>query len=587
MKSLYDPSIDDVLKAAPAEVTAPNGDKIPYPFPSPTDWRDHWIYFLLIDRFNNPTAPPQPADFPCNVYQGGTFEGVRQQLPYLQQLGVGAIWLSPVLMNPPWFGDYWGGYGTLDFLRIEPRFCADAARAARDPDYAIQEFRRLVDDIHAHEMYAILDIVLNHVGDLFNYEDARDKAPWNPNGEYDIYWRDEHGIAQGEWMDIAHIPNLPDEAGIWPVEFQRNDYFRRRGTSNSTYGDFDRMKELVTEYLEPATGLYPVRNLLIRAYQYLIARFDLDGFRIDTLQYIEPDFARIFGNAIREYALSIGKKNFFTFGEVWQDDDEAKIASFVGRNTLNGAETVGVDAAIDFPIRKRLWRVSKGFDAPAALANHFDHRRDVLKHTVSSHGEASRFYITFLDNHDLHERYHVPHYADQTKLALTCLMTLQGIPCVYYGTEQKLNGHGNRCEYVRQALWGKQDAFSRTSEFYTLIQTLSDLRDDHPALRYGRQYFRPCSGDGMHFGYSPYPGGLLAYSRILNDREILVVANTSTQQTTTALIVVDANLNPVGKPWNVHFSTRQNPAAPLQTTVSGAYHTVQVTLKAMEAQVLG
>jgi pullulanase/glycogen debranching enzyme len=102
VKSLNDADIDIVLKATPSTTRTAGGKEIPYPFPSPADWRDHWIYFLLVDRFDNPSAPPRSAD-PCDTYQGGSFAGIKRRLPYLKDLGVGAIWLSPVLMNPPWF----------------------------------------------------------------------------------------------------------------------------------------------------------------------------------------------------------------------------------------------------------------------------------------------------------------------------------------------------------------------------------------------------------------------------------------------------------------------------------------------------
>jgi glycosidase len=490
---LDDPSIDEVLSARPSITTTTGGKQIPYPFPSPADWRDRWIYFLLVDRFDNPAGRPRPDEYPCNVYQGGTFAGIKQRLPYLADLGVGALWISPVLMNPGWFVDYWGGYGIMDFLRIEPRFCADPAQARQDPAAADREFRALVDEAHARDMHVILDIVLNHVGNLFNYEGRRDAAPWNHQREYDVFWRDAQGVPRGDWTDIGALANLPREAGIWPKDLQRNDYFRRRGTHDQsgdpTRGDFDSLKELVTEYLVPGTRIYPVRNLLIRAHQYLIAEFDLDGFRIDTLQYVEPDFARVFGNAMREYALSIGKKNFFTFGEVWQDDDEAKIAEFVGRNTEKGDELIGVDAAIDFPIRKRLVAACKGWAPPADLASHFDFRRDTLKKVVSSHGEAGGHYVTFLDNHDLNERFHHAGHPEQTKLALTCLMTLQGIPCLYYGTEQGLDGRGDRREYVREALWGQPNAFATDHTLYQHVRDLSLLRAQQPALRYGDSTF--------------------------------------------------------------------------------------------------
>jgi glycosidase len=558
---------------------------------SPADWRDHWIYFLLVDRFNNPVAPPTPNEYPCNVYQGGNFEGIKQQLTYLKKLGVGAIWLSPVQMNPQWFKDYWGGYGIFDFLRIEPRFCSDPAKAMNDPDVADAEFRSLVKAIHDEGMYVILDIVLNHTGDLFNYDGMRDSASWNFISEYSIYWRDGAGKAHGDWTDIGVIPGLPRDAGVWPKELQRNDYFRRRGSGDGNgdlaKGDFDRLKELTTEYLVPGTNLYPVRNTLIRAYQYLIAKFDLDGFRIDTLQYVEPDFARVFGNAMREFALAIGKKNFFTFGEVCEENNEQQIARFVGRDTAIADGLIGVDAAIDFPMRKRLFDLCKTKVPPCVLAQEADARRDALKYIISSHGDAGRYFVTFLDNHDVNERFNYDGWPDQTRLALSFLMTMQGVPCIYYGTEQGLSGRGDRREYVREALWGHPNPFSQKNDFYTFIQELTTVRNDNPALRYGRQYFRQCSGNGIDFGYSPYTGGVLAFSRILNDREVLVVGNTSINQTVSVHVVVDNNLNPDGQKWIVLFSSKQNPNAPDVTATHGVSKTVQVTLKPMEVQVLG
>src|SRR5712691_11564324 len=69
--------------------------------PSPEDWRDVWIYFLMVDRFNNPSAPPRhlPFDAEFGGFQGGTIAGMRAKLPYLKELGVGAVWFTPVLFN--------------------------------------------------------------------------------------------------------------------------------------------------------------------------------------------------------------------------------------------------------------------------------------------------------------------------------------------------------------------------------------------------------------------------------------------------------------------------------------------------------
>jgi glycosidase len=148
--------------------------------PSPADWRDKWIYFLLVDRFNNPNGAPNfpPHDRMETRYQGGRLRGIQAQIPYLKDLGVGALWLSPVLKNPPSFPDFWGGYLTQDFLRVEPRFCADPAAALADPTIGDTELRQLVDEAHRQGLHVILDIVLNHVGNLFTYKNLGEEPPW-------------------------------------------------------------------------------------------------------------------------------------------------------------------------------------------------------------------------------------------------------------------------------------------------------------------------------------------------------------------------------------------------------------------------
>ena len=158
--------------------------KIPTPFPSPEDWRDQWIYFLMVDRFNNPQAPPRfaPFDAPQGVFQGGTFNGIRAQLDYLRQLGVGAIWLSPVLKNCQYNPFTYHGYGIQDYLRVEPRFASDPAAAKADPTLAEEELRALVDEAHARGIYVIFDIVLNHAGDVFEYVLRMAAEPRRPTG---------------------------------------------------------------------------------------------------------------------------------------------------------------------------------------------------------------------------------------------------------------------------------------------------------------------------------------------------------------------------------------------------------------------
>jgi len=599
--SLFAPDFQAILDRAKKTSGQDRG-----PFPSPEDWRDQSIYFLMVDRFNNRSAPPrhQPFDDPNFFgFQGGKFSGVQQQLPYIKKLGAGAIWLSPPLRNLPFADGSYHGYGIHDFLRAEPRF-------ADNPQNADDELRSLVDDAHAQGIYVIFDIVLNHTGDVFAYQcDGGDRLCQDTQGAeashrdraLPIRWRDKNGTPLAEFGVVENIPNPTPEALVWPREMQKNQFFRRQGNpggGDDTVGDFSSLKQLVTA--DPG-----LQRFLIRAYQYVIARYDVDGFRIDTLRYLKGDLPRLFGNSMREFALSIGKKNFFTFGEVFDSNAEEDIARFIGRNTADGSELVGVDAALDYPLFNALKPVAKGFSAPTALVDMYRRRKAIEKDVLSSHGEATRFFVTFLDNHDVKERIRfaqpgdVHRFDKQVTLGLACLYSLPGIPCLYYGTEEGLHGRGSD-PAVREALWGAP-GFDQSNAFYREIAKLATVRAEQPTLRYGRLYFRPVSGDGLTFGVSPFQPGVLAFSRILNDEEVIVVANPNTVQSQSVDVIVEGELNAVGSVRRILYSNDAAPAAPSPvrqtgavtvhetdgSTGSGPMRVVRVTLKPMEVQVFG
>jgi glycosidase len=611
--SIYDPEARALLDGAQRQssrlITLDQASiEVPAPFASPEDWRDQWIYFLMLDRFNNPIAPPRnlPYDALYGGFQGGSFNGVRQQLLYLKTLGVGAIWLSPVLKNTQYSSGSYHGYAIQDFLRIEPRF-------ASSPDVVEQELRALVDEAHRLGIYIIFDIVLNHTGDVFAYQcGAGDTTCQGTQGSeatysntpYAVAWRDEHGEARQDWPVGENIVNPPLDATVWPVELRRNTFFRRQGLpqagGDQTVGDFASLKQMLTA--DPQ-----LQAVLIRAYQLLIAKYDVDAFRIDTLKYIDRGFAREFGNAMREYAQSIGKKNFFTFGEVY--DSEEKIAAFIGRDTLDTetGDIIGIDAALDFPLFYHLPSVCKGMLAPSEVVTMYEQRKLVERDILSTHGDAANYFVTFLDNHDQTQRFYYSPSAnprgfdDQLTLGLVCLFGLQGIPCLYYGTEQGLHGSGNAPEAVREALWGKASPFDQSSTFYRAIKDIASVRDNQPALRYGRQYFRPLSGDGVTFSISQLAPGILAYSRLLSNIEVVVVANTTGQSGTLA-IIVDGIINAPGDLYKVLYSNKPTFTHPGAVQDSGPNTTVYnvdgsvnhgpvryvtVTLQPLEAQILG
>jgi glycosidase len=577
-------------------------------FPSPIDWRDEGIYFLMVDRFNNSAVAPrhQPFDDPAfDRFQGGNFAGIQDQLPYIKGLGAGAIWLSPVLENVPFEEGTYHGYGIHHFLRADPRF-------ATDPQHADDELRSLVDAAHQLNLYVILDIVLNHTGNVFAYvcdpgeqncqQSEGAEAGFRPSARA-VEWRDASGNPRPDWPDIASIPSPPVNALVWPSELHDNAFYRRQGLpgpGDDTVGDFASLKQFRTDIVQ-------LQQFLIRAYQYVIARFDIDGFRIDTLRYLKDGFPLLFGNSVREYALSIGKKNFFTFGEVFVGNAEEQIARFIGRTTTDGTDMVGVDAALDYPLFFKLKPVVKGFSPPSDLVSMYQLRKRIEANVLSSHGDATRFFVTFLDNHDVKERIRFVQagnehqFDDQVTLGLGCLYSLPGIPCLYYGTEQGLHGSGSDAA-VREALWGGP-GFQRGSFYYKQISALAGVRAAEPPLRYGRFYFRPISGDGQHFGVSAFPQGVLAFSRILMDQEIVVAANCSTSDSRAVDVIVDLTLNQPADQYRVRYSNKaafQSPG-PVQHKAagtvsvqeadggsgSGPLRSIRVTLAPLEVQILG
>ena len=156
---------------------------------------------------------------------------------------------------------------------------------------------------------------------------------------------------------------------------------------------------------------------------------------------------------------------------------------------------------------------------------------------------------------------------------------------------------------MREALWGKPGSFDRNSVFYQAIAKLAELRSATPALRYGRYYFRPTTVDGTYFGVSTTASGVLAFSRVLNDQELLVVANTDTQASWKGEIIIDFSLSPLGSAYNIIFSNKSQPTSPgaieekaagsvMVTEVDGSItqgplHVVAVNMQPMEIQILG
>ena len=311
-------------------------------FPSPEDWRDCPIYFLMVDRFNNSAKPPvhQPSTIQISTpIRAAPSRSVSEQLPYIKALGAGAIWLSPVLKNRINDEGCYHGYGIHDFLSANPRFASSAINADA-------ELRALVDAAHTLGLYVIFDIVLNHTGDMFAYQGSGPTANFSPS-PLPIGWRDATGAERDDWPAIENIAApLPADALVWPKELQANAYFRRQGQpgpADDTVGDFASLKQMMTEKPE-------VQNALIRAYQYVIGRFDVDGFRIDTLRYLKERPAAYVWQRDPGIRPRNRQEEFLHLRRGVDRKFGARHRQFYRPQHEQQRRLVGVDAALDYPL---------------------------------------------------------------------------------------------------------------------------------------------------------------------------------------------------------------------------------------------
>jgi glycosidase len=495
------------------------------------DWRDEVIYQLMVDRFAdgdpnnnwnvNPNAPA--------AYHGGDWQGIIDRLDYLEELGVTALWISPAVRNVETDAGVWSyhGYWTQDFTAPNPHF-GDIAK-----------LREMVDACHRRGIKVVLDIVTNHVGQLFYYD-------INGNGQ-----PDESVYGSGTTSGMTHVSEYdpdfdPDgvqaetslgQAGLAPVvwfndpainrvapsppEFQNPDWYNRKGRvydwsqwDQVVLGDFPGgLKDLKTTHPD-------VRRALLVAFSYWIGAADFDGFRIDTLKHVEHGFWQVFCPGIRQRAADIGKHNFLMFGEAFDGDD-----ALIGSYTFDG----GVDSVFHFPHKFQVIDGVFKWGGPTSTIENLLLARAANYGSIphaggpvdeDGNGLAPRqLLVNFIDNHDIPRFLYDKPSLPALWSALTYLLTIDGIPCLYYGTEQEFDG-GND-PFNREDLW--RSGYDTSRETFRLIRHLIDLRKTHAPLRRGGMTVRWAT---ERTGDEP-DAGIFAFERTSAGETVLVVINTS------------------------------------------------------------
>ncbi len=447
------------------------------------------IYLLMPDRFAdgdpaNDSPPQSPGTYDrarARAYHGGDLRGIRDHLPYLRDLGVTTLWITPIVDNDTHSpGDY-HGYGAVDMYAVDEHLGT------------LAELQELVVEAHQQNIRVFLDFVANHLGP---------KHPW-VNFPPEPGWF--HGTAQNHVRDGAFAPLADPHAAprLW---------------RNALEGWFaDILPDLNQE--NPHVARYIEQNAL-----WWIEEGSFDGFRLDTFPYVSRKFWSEFHREIRRVY-----PDFPTIGEVFYPDP-AVTSFFAGGQAREGIDS-GVSTVFDFPFQAALRNVIlRGAPASDLM--------DVLRRDwLYPHSDRL---VTFLGNHDQVRFMSEPGSSiEKLKLAFSVLLTTRGNPQIYSGDEIGMRGGedpDNRRDFPGGFPGDPRNAFTaegRTAEqqeVFAHVQKLLRLRRQHEALRTGKQWHIDVGKD------------FYAYMREAGPDRLLIVFNNSERATTLRLAIQDTPL---------------------------------------------
>ncbi|MCL1472397.1 alpha-amylase family glycosyl hydrolase [Argonema antarcticum] len=412
------------------------------------EFRQETIYFIVVDRFHdgdpdNSEGPnpelydPEGKDW--GKYWGGDLQGIIDKLDYLKNLGVTAIWLTPLFeqvealfINSAAIHGYW----IKDFKRINPRFIKEGENPSlnKTQDTRDTVFDRLIAELHKRKMKFILDIVCNHSNPDFSgnkgvlYDDGVKIADFNndKNGWYHHY---------------GEVSNWEDE---WQVQNCELSGLATFNENNSDYRDY--IKSAIKQWLDRG----------------------VDALRVDTVKHMPIWFWQEFNADIQTY-----KPDIFIFGEwIYSDprnEQSLEFANCSGMTILDFGLCVALRAAL-----------GQGAEGGFQLI------QDVL--SMDSRYNGANELITFIDNHDMPRFQSLNPDPEMLRLAIDLIMTTRGIPCIYYGTEQYLHDdtNGGNDPYNRP----KMENWDTETPVYRDIRLLSGLRRLNPAVSLGSHWHK-------------------------------------------------------------------------------------------------
>ncbi|MBT0586977.1 alpha-amylase family glycosyl hydrolase [Alteromonas oceanisediminis] len=487
------------------------------------DVRDDVFYFVLPDRFYNANPDNDNGSDSLEIsrggldvtskwaFHGGDMQGIEAKLDYLQNLGVTAIWMTPILRNQAiqLTGFAHHGYWILDFTQIDPHFGSN------------DDLKSLIDAAHQRGLKIFFDIITNHTADVIRYEECHNPDGTFKEGNEGCEYKSTEALAAGD----TYTPFIPDGLDKVKTPDWLNDpqYYHNQGDSfwqgeSALNGDFVGLDDLKTSHPRVVEGMIDI-------YKDIITEFKPDGFRIDTVKHVDLSFWQQFTPAIMAHAKSLGIDHFHVFGEVYDGNP-----AVLSRYTTLGQMPSVLDFGMQYAVADTFYR--DGTNEPLhRLLENDDYYNDA--------DSDATLLMNFLGNHDMGRagmflRQAQKGASDEELVARNLLshafMYLsRGIPVIYYGDEQGFTGDGgdvdarenmfpsrvesyNDNELIGTDATTADSNFDQSHPLYLGLGALAKLRQEHTALRYGHQQARQLlHEDGTPMAAST---GVFAFSRI-------------------------------------------------------------------------
>jgi glycosidase len=428
---------------------------------TPVDKSDR-VYLIMPDRFangdpsNDVVEGMQQKEIDRDkMYfrHGGDLQGILNNLDYIEELGFTTLWLNPVQTNDQPYESY-HGYAITDHYQIDPRF----------GDLTL--YKTLSKALHERKMKLVMDIIHNHVGDQHYF--IRD-------------------LPSEDWIhqpDTFTRSNYKSESLFDPYAVEEDKKILLEGWFDHHMPDLNQTHPFLANYLTQNTIWW-------------VEEVGIDGFRIDTYYYPDPDFMVEWTHRVKKEYPDI-----YLVGEAWIQSMPI-LSQFVEGNPTDLRREVGLlDAVTDFPLYYALCEAltTEQSWSGGVSALHKTLAQDFLFRDPQRN-------LTFLDNHDL-SRFLSTVDGDRQRLkaAIAFLFSTRGIPSLYYGTELLFEGFTNPDGKVRQDMPGgwsedprsvfvEKQRTTEENEMVHFVKKCNEVRRDYKALQEGSyQHLLPQDG---------------------------------------------------------------------------------------------